>query len=102
IASRAASAGRFSLLMGADMLLLGSLRQGHEGTRFRTYIIARGADDLVMGALLHDMRRPSGGPREHEQGREKRCRDAAIMVSEGAVEIEIGEKLAFGPHGLFD
>src|SRR6266404_3761025 len=60
-----------------------------------------GADEAVVGALLHDVRGPAGSAGDDEQRREHRRGNSAKEKCRRAVEIEIREEIFFAPHDGF-
>ena len=54
-------------------------------------IIGVRANKAIIGALLKNMRRPSGQTRDDKKRRKKRRRHAHKMISGGAVKIKIGK-----------
>jgi hypothetical protein len=64
---------------------------------FRPGVVGTGADDAVVGTLLHDVGGPAGQARHHEDGREQLGRDAHEVVGRGVVEVGVGEQLLL-PH----
>jgi hypothetical protein len=69
---------------------------------FRPDIVGARANQLVVGSLLFDMRRPAGNPSQHKDGGEKRRRDPHEMVRTGREKICVGEQLLFLAHDLLD
>src|SRR5437762_14371287 len=58
-----------------------ALADGHELQVLRTGVVGTRADDLVVDALLDDVRGPARGARDHEQRREHRRRHAHHVVA---------------------
>ena len=57
----------------------------------RPRVFAAGADELVVGPLLHDVRRPSGNARADEDWRKQVRRNAHEVIHARRKEIGIGE-----------
>src|SRR5262245_23380203 len=63
-------------------------------------VVGGGADDLAVGALLDDVRRPAAGARDDEHRREHGSRHAEAMVGHRAVPVEVGEHVLFARHDV--
>src|SRR5688572_16052341 len=57
-----------------------SVLNGNERPRFRAGVDGGGADDLVVNALLDDMRGPAAGARDDKQRGEHRGRHSHAMI----------------------
>src|SRR3989304_7979957 len=100
MATRTASGAGRILELALVMTLTVSNRD--KGPRLRPDIVRVGANQPVVGALFDDVRGPAGDTRDHEKRREHRRRDAAEMVSAGAVKIEIRKQIFLAAHDLLD
>src|SRR5512143_2103478 len=78
------------------------LRDRHERSKVRSYVLGGRPNEAVIGPLLHDMRGPAADARQDEQWREHRRGYVTEVVRAGTVEIEIREELLLSPHDLLD
>src|SRR5690606_5817004 len=75
---------------------------GYELLIFRPDVVGRGANDLVVDALLDDVRCPAGRTCDHEQRREHCRGNAHHVVRHGREPVEVGEHRLDVPHHCFE
>src|SRR5262245_45804618 len=96
--STRSGAGRSAERMSWWLMMRLPLVGGRNPARLRPGVIGARADDLAVGALLNDVRRPSGRPRDHEERREHGGRHAHLVVGDRAEPVEVREHPLDVPH----
>src|SRR5690606_25511714 len=72
----------------------------HSTRRFTDVIRAR-ADNAVVGALFHHVRRPASQARAHENRREQFGRNAHVVIGRRVEKVGVTEQFLLAPHHRF-
>src|ERR1700678_715375 len=81
---------------------LATLCQRNERTARRSGVVGRRSHDLIVVALLDDVRAPARSPCDHEERRKHGRWYAHEVIRDGAEPVEIRKHLFFGRHHRFD
>src|SRR3954471_3619469 len=80
------------------MYFLCSLLQGHYTPLSCAGVFRQRTNEAVAGQLFHDVRRPAGDARHHEEGREHVDVEAHHVIGRTGGEIEVGMNLLLLLH----